>query len=506
MEAIRAAGLKLAVDPLGGAAVHYWEPINADLQARHRRRQSEGRSDLLVHDRRSRRQDPHGLLQPLRDGEAGRAQGSLPGRLRQRSRFRSARHRHAVGRADEPEPLSGGGDPIFAGASAALAGAGGDRQDGGQQQHDRPGRATSSAAALSEVPVGFKWFVPGLFDGSCCFGGEESAGASFLRRDGTRVDDRQGRPDHGSAGGRDHRPHRQGPGRALPRADGGVRDGVLHAHRRAGDARSRKRSWKGLSPEAVKEPELAGEPILREADASAGKRRADRRSQGRRRAAAGSRRGRRAPRPSTRSTRKASRTRPTSTPSSSEAQAMVNNALGSSDLTPGAKRNDMNDDRSSGTAFHHFHRRYRASGVLLHVSSLPSPYGIGDVGPAALAWVDRLHEAGQGWWQALPLGPTGYGNSPYQSLSSFAGNELLISPDGLIEDRSASGQATAKARSFSAASVDYDARHPVQEPSCSKRPGTNSTPVRVPDLRADFEQFCQRQAALARRLRSVPER
>src|SRR5438445_7065485 len=77
---------------------------------------------------------------------------------------------------------------------------------------------------------------------------------------------------------------------------------------------------------------------------------------------------------------------------------------------------------------------YRASGVLLHVTSLPSPYGIGDVGPSALAWIDRLYEAGQTWWQALPLGPTGYGNSPYQSLSSFAGNWLLISPDGLIAD------------------------------------------------------------------------
>src|SRR5262245_26774222 len=77
---------------------------------------------------------------------------------------------------------------------------------------------------------------------------------------------------------------------------------------------------------------------------------------------------------------------------------------------------------------------YRASGLLLHVTSLPSPYGIGDVGPAAMAWVDRLHDAGQSWWQALPLGPTGYGDSPYQSLSSFAGNSLLISPDWLIED------------------------------------------------------------------------
>ena len=98
---------------------------------------------------------------------------------------------------------------------------------------------------------------------------------------------------------------------------------------------------------------------------------------------------------------------------------------------------------------------YRASGVLLHITSLPSDYGIGDLGPAAFNWVDRLHEAGQHWWQALPLGPTGYGDSPYQSLSSFAGNELLISPDGLIDDgllRAAdcSGQA------FSPTAVEYE--------------------------------------------------
>src|ERR1700730_15420206 len=77
---------------------------------------------------------------------------------------------------------------------------------------------------------------------------------------------------------------------------------------------------------------------------------------------------------------------------------------------------------------------YRASGLLLHVTSLPSPYGIGDVGPAALSWIDRLAQAGQSWWQMLPLGPTGYGNSPFQPVSSFARNELLISPDWLIED------------------------------------------------------------------------
>src|SRR5213592_1122641 len=77
---------------------------------------------------------------------------------------------------------------------------------------------------------------------------------------------------------------------------------------------------------------------------------------------------------------------------------------------------------------------HRTSGVLLHVTSLPSPYGIGDVGPAAFSWVDQLHDAGQSWWQALHLGPTGYGNSPYQSLSSFAGHGMLASPDLLIEE------------------------------------------------------------------------
>src|ERR1700693_3581937 len=76
----------------------------------------------------------------------------------------------------------------------------------------------------------------------------------------------------------------------------------------------------------------------------------------------------------------------------------------------------------------------RSCGILLHVTSLPSPYGIGDLGPSAFSWIDRLHDAGQRWWQALPLGPTGYGNSPYQSLSSFAGNVLVISLDALISD------------------------------------------------------------------------
>ena len=99
---------------------------------------------------------------------------------------------------------------------------------------------------------------------------------------------------------------------------------------------------------------------------------------------------------------------------------------------------------------------YRASGVLLHVTSLPSPYGIGDMGPAAFAWIDRLHEAGQSWWQALPLGPTGFGDSPYQALSSFASNGLLISPELLLEDDLLDENAC-KGQWFSSNAVDYAA-------------------------------------------------
>jgi 4-alpha-glucanotransferase len=103
-----------------------------------------------------------------------------------------------------------------------------------------------------------------------------------------------------------------------------------------------------------------------------------------------------------------------------------------------------------------FTAEYRASGVLLHVTSLPSPYGIGDLGSTAFAWVDRLCEVGQRWWQALPAGPTGYANSPYQSLSSFAGNWLLISPTRLIEDGLLL-ESDCRGHPFPAQTVDYDA-------------------------------------------------
>ena len=76
----------------------------------------------------------------------------------------------------------------------------------------------------------------------------------------------------------------------------------------------------------------------------------------------------------------------------------------------------------------------RASGVLLHPSSLPGPHGIGDLGESALRFAEWLASAGQTWWQMLPVGPTGWGNSPYSARSSFAGNPLLICLHRLAEE------------------------------------------------------------------------
>lgn len=76
----------------------------------------------------------------------------------------------------------------------------------------------------------------------------------------------------------------------------------------------------------------------------------------------------------------------------------------------------------------------RSSAVLLHITSLPSPYGVGTFGKAARRFIDLLSRAGVGYWQLLPLGPTGFGNSPYQSVSTFAGNPYLIDLEALISE------------------------------------------------------------------------
>ena len=79
-------------------------------------------------------------------------------------------------------------------------------------------------------------------------------------------------------------------------------------------------------------------------------------------------------------------------------------------------------------------RMRRLSGILVHPTSLPGKFGVGDLGPEAYRFVDFLQESGQHLWQTLPLGPTGGHNSPYQCFSSFAGQPLLISPELLLQE------------------------------------------------------------------------
>ena len=139
-----------------------------------------------------------------------------------------------------------------------------------------------------------------------------------------------------------------------------------------------------------------------------------------------------------------------------------------------------------------FPHDYRAAGLLLHVTSLPSPYGIGDLGPEAFAWIDRLHDAGQRCWQALPLGPTGYGNSPYQPLSSFAGNALIISPQFLIADGLL---APTDCHCYLApGTVDYASIIPFKE-RMLQAAWTRFQGVKRGDLRREYEEYCLAEAS-----------
>jgi 4-alpha-glucanotransferase len=103
--------------------------------------------------------------------------------------------------------------------------------------------------------------------------------------------------------------------------------------------------------------------------------------------------------------------------------------------------------------------RKRSSGILLHITSLPSRFGIGDLGPEAFAFADKLAAANQSYWQVLPLGPTepAHGNSPYTGISAFAANTLLISPDKLVEEGYLTKSDLDDVPAFSDDCVDYPA-------------------------------------------------
>jgi 4-alpha-glucanotransferase len=135
----------------------------------------------------------------------------------------------------------------------------------------------------------------------------------------------------------------------------------------------------------------------------------------------------------------------------------------------------------------------RTAGVLLHPTSLPGPYGIGDVGPIAYEWVDVLAAAGQTWWQILPLGPTGYGDSPYQCFSAFAGNPYLLSPEMLRRD-GLLGPLDVLTPRFAAGRVDYGSVIPFKQ-ALLRRAWENFQASATPALRTAFEEYCGREAS-----------
>src|SRR5687768_18533045 len=98
----------------------------------------------------------------------------------------------------------------------------------------------------------------------------------------------------------------------------------------------------------------------------------------------------------------------------------------------------------------------RSSGILLHPTSLPGPFGIGDLGPQAYVFADFLVASGQGLWQVLPLGPTGYGNSPYACYSAFAGNTMMVNPEVLVEDGLLAKEDLSGLPDFPVDRVDFD--------------------------------------------------
>jgi 4-alpha-glucanotransferase len=134
----------------------------------------------------------------------------------------------------------------------------------------------------------------------------------------------------------------------------------------------------------------------------------------------------------------------------------------------------------------------RSSGILLHPTSLPGSYGIGDFGDEARAFIDFLATGGQHLWQVLPLGPTGYGNSPYQSLSAFAGNTLLIDPRQLIADSLlASGDVTHP--EFPEDHVEFETVRQFKDKLLDKA-YKNFQSESSSNFRPEFEEFCEASA------------
>ncbi|EAW37484.1 4-alpha-glucanotransferase [Lyngbya sp. PCC 8106] len=131
----------------------------------------------------------------------------------------------------------------------------------------------------------------------------------------------------------------------------------------------------------------------------------------------------------------------------------------------------------------------RSSGILLHPTSLPGRYGIGDVGPVAYQFVDFLRDSGQQLWQILPFGPTGFGNSPYLSYSAMAGNPLFISPDLLLEEELLTSQDLVNTPLFPVEQVDFDGVKAFKWDLFNK--ACQNFKKTLTEQENEFEEFCR---------------
>ena len=135
----------------------------------------------------------------------------------------------------------------------------------------------------------------------------------------------------------------------------------------------------------------------------------------------------------------------------------------------------------------------RASGILLHPVSLPSEFGIGDFGRNAFEFVDFLAETEQAYWQILPLGPTGYGDSPYQSFSAFAGNTNLISPQTLVEEELLETDEIIQKPDFTGQRIDYGKVYDWKK-EVLHQAFQNFKTIKRGEIVEDFENFSQESA------------
>ncbi len=136
----------------------------------------------------------------------------------------------------------------------------------------------------------------------------------------------------------------------------------------------------------------------------------------------------------------------------------------------------------------------RSAGVLLHPTSLPGPFGIGDLGPEAYRWVEALASARQTWWQILPLGPTGAGNSPYQSFSAFAGNIALLSPELLVRDGLLAREFVCR-ETFPDTWVDFNRVRPLKQAILREAWNHFRGGRCQPGIGGEFEAYCKRESA-----------